>query len=463
MSDARLLTAHIGVGQILIYTVPFLLFGEHLRQNPEILQSRRVLGMSRAALERAYRALLIVILLAATLLVSRIVVRTVLNPPGWDYQALWLYGHVADSGQNPYLPGPYHSLAGPGPFVEDFREEVLDVGAVYPPPTLLVFAAIGYLPMRVAIVPWMIVQGLAFLAMVFLLWRIFLPGSGAVGLALAFTLTLLLPGTITTFGSGQVNFIAVLCVLAAWRTRNRAASGAYLVGATVMKLLYGALWLYPVLRRRWHPLIGIFLAGAGAMLASLAVLGPHVIATYVTDNPVVHRMPSYYFMTNVNQSLLGASLRLIPYHMPAFGPPTHHPLYIISAAIVGLITVLLVVRAPHNAQGEALALTLLLLGGMLIYPWTLSNYFVILLVPMGFLWATRKQSLLGVVGTTILLSTVYPITYIQNGRYSILATIFLWLAICVIATHAIRASREASKRSVNGAPLDLTENAPTAV
>jgi hypothetical protein len=301
------------------------------------------------------------------------------------------------------------------------------------------------MPLRVAIVPWMIIQGVAFIGLVFMLWRIFLPDSAAEGLALTFTLALLLPGTIATFGHGQVNFIAVLCVLAAWRVRNRAVSGAYLVGAVIMKLLYAALWLYPVLRRRWHPLVGIGLASAVAMLASVAVLGWNVVVTYVTDNPVVHRMPSHYFQTSVNQSLLGASLRLVPYHMPVFGPPTHHPLYVATAMIVGLITALLVIRVPQTEDGEAAALILLILSGMLIYPWTLSNYFVLLLVPMGFLWARRTKSPLGVGWTIILLSAVYPITFVSNGLYSIVATILLWLATCIVAVHAIRKPHEVTE------------------
>src|ERR1700722_13386466 len=137
--------AHVGVGDFLPFVVPLLLLGD------------RFADLS-PTLRRAYRVLLGLSIAAAGFIVVRIIVHTILVPPGWDYQALWLYGHVAVSGMTPYLPGPYHALAGPGPFVPDFKEEVLDVGAVYPPPTLLLFAAIGWMPLTVAIVPWMIVQ-----------------------------------------------------------------------------------------------------------------------------------------------------------------------------------------------------------------------------------------------------------------------------------------------------------------
>jgi hypothetical protein len=443
MQNSPAWMAHVGIGQFIFYAAPFLLLGNHFTSKPAT--SGMLWGFSRAALRRGYLTLLVVTLMGATLMVGRIVVHTIFFPPAWDFQGLWLYGKIVDAGQNPYLPASFHALAGPGPFVEHFREEELDVGAVYPPPSLLMFAAIGWLPMQVAVVPWMMVQIAAFIAMIVLLRRMFFRGEGWEGWAFILTLALLLSGTIATFGQAQISFIAVVCVLAAWRSRDRAASGVYLVVAAVMKLLYGFLWLYPVLRRRWTPLVGIAVAGTVAVVASIAALGWKVFATYLFDNPVSHRMPSYYFTISGNQSLLGACLRIFPYHRAPFGPPIGHPAYIVSAVIAGVVTGWAVVRQPRTPEGEDTAYVLLILGGMLIYPWTLSNYFVLLLVPMGFLWLRRANSPIGAGWTIILLSAVYPITYYRLGGYAIVATILLWFAILAIAVHAIRASHAAQR------------------
>jgi hypothetical protein len=406
--------AHVGVGDFLPFVVPFLLLGD------------RYAG-TIPAIRRGYHILLGLTLVAAGFIVLRIIVHTIIAPPGWDYQALWLYGHVAVSGMNPYLPASYHALAGPGPFVQDFGAEVLDVGAVYPPPTLLLFAAIGWMPLRVAIVPWMIVQVTAFVGCVVLLWRTFFADRGTEGLALVLALSLLLPATLATFFHGQINFLAVLCVLCAWRTRDRAVSGVYLVGAAIVKLMYGALWLYPLLRGRWRAVGATGTAAAGACLAALLAFGMGTFATYLHDNPVVHRMPAYYFSTFVNQSLLGAILRAVPYvNSPRFGPPVHDPLYLAASAIVGLVTVWLVIRQSRTSEGEDLSLVLLILMGMLIYPWTLSNYFVLLLIPIAFLWARRPARGPGLVWTIVVIAVIYPVTHIANGLYSIVATLLLW-------------------------------------
>jgi Glycosyltransferase family 87 len=416
---------HVGIGDVLPFTVLLLLLGDRFAAGHPVVR-------------RGYHVLLGVTLLAAGALVGRIIVHTVLVPPGWDYQALWLYGHVADSGMNPYLPAPYHALAGPGPFVEDFGAEVLDVGAVYPPPTLLLFATIGWMPLRVAIVPWMIVQVSAFLFCVLLLWQIFFPGRQRDKLALVLALALLLPATHATFFHGQINFLAVLCVLVAWRMRDRALSGAYFVGAAVVKLMYGALWLYPLLRRQWRAVAGTVVAGLVACLVSLLAFGAGTFATYLRDNPVVHRMPTAYFSTFVNQSLLGAALRLVPYaNSSTFGPPVHDPLYLATSVLVGLVTVWLVVRQPRTADGEDISLVLLILMGMLIYPWTLSNYFVVLLIPIAYLWSRWG----GLWWTLVVLAAVYPVTHVANGLYSIVASGLLWGTMVVLAARQVQPLR----------------------
>jgi hypothetical protein len=135
------------------------------------------------------------------------------------------------------------------------------------------FAFCEHRVVAAAVVPWMILQTAAFIGMVVLLRRTFLPEPGVENLALTLTLALLLPSTLATFGHGQVNFLAVLYVVAAWRTRQKTVSSVYLVGAAILKLLYGELWLYPVLRRQWAPLKGIVAAGTGATLASIAAFG----------------------------------------------------------------------------------------------------------------------------------------------------------------------------------------------
>lgn len=411
--------AHIGIGDAIVWLVPLLLIGHH------VFRDRRV-----------YLGFLGVMIVLGGGIVVRVVTQTILHPPGWDFQALWLYGHVADAGVNPYLPGPYHTLAGPGPFVPDFQQEVIDVGAVYPPPTLLLFGSIGWLPLQVAVVPWMILQIACCIGVIILLWRTFFPAPDGEALAFTVALVLIMPATLATFYHGQINFIAILCVLAAWRVGDRAISGVYLAIATIMKLLYGVLGLYPLLRARWRALAGIAAASVVASLASIAAFGLETFTTYLRDNPATHRMPTYYFTTYVNQSLLGAALRLFPHPTfpidgPPFGPP-RPPGYLISAAVILVLTIWLVLRQPKTAEGEDTAFVLLIPAGMLIYPWTLGNYFVLLFVPMFYLWSRRPRHGVGLWWVIILLSAVYPLTHFPYAP-AVLAPLAVWLTLAGMA------------------------------
>jgi hypothetical protein len=79
--------------------------------------------------------------------------------------------------------------------------------------------------------------------------------------------------------------------------------------------------------------------------------------------------------------------------------------------------------------------------GMLIYPWTLSNYFVLLLIPIAFLWARRPARGPGLIWTIVVLAVIYPVTHIANGLYSIVATLLLWGTMVVVGSAPLRARR----------------------
>jgi glycosyl transferase family 87 len=419
----------------LVCLVPLLLFGDHVAGDHP--PSTGPHTKRTAALRRAYLALLAVTLLSAVAVAARLILHNITSPPWWDLRGFWMYGRVADAGLNPYLPGPYHALAGPGPFPQSFGEQLLDIGCVYPPPTLLLFGLIGWMPLRTAAAVWMTIQASAFAGAVVLLWRTLLPTRDARGLMLAAGLTLIFPPSKWTFGYGQINFIALLFIMAAWSARNRSMAGAYLVGAAVIKPVYVVLWVYPLLRARWRTLIVGFLTGAALCLAAIGVYGTNVFLSYLRDNPVTTRLPllgpSYFSdIVNRNQSLLGAILRLVPYQ-PAHGLPTSDPIYLAAAFAVIAVAAWAVAQAIRMPDGEGLVTAILLPTGLLIYPWTLTHYFVVLIAPMLFLWERRGTSPIGVALTAALITCVFLIMQYHSGNIAIVGCALLWAALIAIA------------------------------
>jgi hypothetical protein len=71
-----------------------------------------------------------------------------------------VYGKVAASGANFYLPENYQqiyqSLPFPDSFYPELALEVLNVGFPYPPPTMFYFAPLALLPYKTGLICWSI-------------------------------------------------------------------------------------------------------------------------------------------------------------------------------------------------------------------------------------------------------------------------------------------------------------------
>ncbi|HYD50316.1 MAG TPA: hypothetical protein VEB21_18305, partial [Terriglobales bacterium] len=104
----------------------------------------------RRRLELAYRALVAVAVVGFGGLCLARTVANIRQPPEWDMLAFWLFGAAARQG-NFYDPSHLHAVAATLPsagiVLTDplFVQDVLDVGFPYPPPTMLLFAGLGYL------------------------------------------------------------------------------------------------------------------------------------------------------------------------------------------------------------------------------------------------------------------------------------------------------------------------------
>src|SRR5689334_16417406 len=76
-------------------------------------------------------AYLLVLVVAAYLFIAKVIDR-INHPAVWDFTAFYVYGKVAASGANFYLPENYHqiypSLQLPASFYQELLPEVLNVG-----------------------------------------------------------------------------------------------------------------------------------------------------------------------------------------------------------------------------------------------------------------------------------------------------------------------------------------------
>ena len=293
------------------------------------------------------------------------------------FRYLW-EGKVAWSGENPYLHAPADAVFDAwGP--DEIREKVAhpEVSAIYPPLAIWLFGFLGqllYSPVTIKVF-----MGLADVGVVVLLARLLRRRDRTIGPAWLYALHPL--GAVETAGSGHLEGLGLLCVLAAVDSWDQRRGGsAWAVLGMWIKLLPGVL-----IARLWRGRPWLLLA---AMVVGFGSLWPFFDA----GDQLLSGMDTYAR----NWSFNGA---LFPIFEFVFGDLAR-PI----AIALGALIVLRAVRV--HIEPERIALWA---GGtfVLLSP-TLHPWYV--------LWAWVPALLCGVRSWTVL-ATLVPLSYVVLGSY----------------------------------------------
>jgi hypothetical protein len=398
------------------------------------------------SLRSAYVALLCIAIATGGAIVARNAWRATVTPPDADLRGFWIWGRALVAGHNPYYGDALRAAAVGTPVVPS-AVPFFDVGCVYPPPTLLLFAPLGWFSFRTAAALWTGLQLVALAVSIVLLWRLFFPDRGARGLALAAALAWLVPAGWLTLGDGQTNFLTLAFVLAAWRTRDRAVSGVYMASAAIVKPLYAVVSLYPLVRRRWGAVLASALTVTLATAAATVAFGTHTVLTYVRDNPAKRLPPSFFSTEWTNQSLAAMVVRFAP-HQLVTANAVSNPVYLGLAALALAVTIWVAHRLPRTADGEDCAFALFVPTALLVYPATLGMYSVMLLPPLLLLWRLRRVWRDGTPWIALLAMTVYLVTYVDDAHFSVIATILVWVALVALGARLTTAHVDLAGQSM---------------
>lgn len=353
---------------------------------------------------------------------------TIKQPPLWDFVCFWVYGRAAAQGNNPYSPAilsaTAHALgihASPS-----FTAEVLHLGAVYPPPSLLLFAPLGmFTDAHAASAFWMVFQLAALAGLAWMLWRLVFRAYGVNGAVAAVLLSCAFPSTFQTLSLGQTVLPAtLLCALFVFDP-NHTRRGLWLaVGAAVKPLLVIPV-LYLAARREFR---AIFLFAGTVLFMSLAcaaLAGVRAIDAFVRDNPAA-REPAYLFHESQYQSLAAMMLRA-SHNGLVHGFSLTLVVFAVYATLL-VVTVAICGTAAHSdddlCAGAFIALSLLL------YPATAHFYGDLLLIPLValWLWCIRR-------GTNLLWPALLFVTEAvllsrgDVGNLGLLAFLLTWLTL----------------------------------
>lgn len=392
-----------------------------------ISEGRRVLKApsGRRLLGRAFaEGALVVVLVVETARLLWILAGHVRRIADWDFMAFWVWGRVAAAGQNVYDPQSYTRfmpLFGANP---DFVRETLEVGLIYPPPSILLFLPLGWFSSpQAALVCWYAMQLTALGISIALLADRFLADARQWRYPLVAALVLALPATYETIALGQTNFLALLAAVQVLRNRSHPITqGVWLGLAIAVKPLLAVLGLLALLQFRWRTLVASIATLILLTVAVIPVVGFGTLMTFVRANPVARAAP-WVFSETTNQSLSAIVFRLRGAW--SMGTVAGDPLYITLAVLLLAVTVVLVLRA--SAAEADVAFSLILSLGLILYPASLWHYAVLLIIPSLVVWHRRASLPATGAAAAALIVVLYALAIASHQRATGVAYLFSWL------------------------------------
>ncbi len=377
-------------------------------------------------------SMLIGIMVGGILLISLSIISVmkanIANPPEWDFLGFWLNGKVAVQGLNFYQPDYARQLAIPFHPSSEFTKEIIDVGFWYPPPSIFIFLPLGWFDIHTAYLLWYLGHSITLLADIFLLWKIFLGESKFIGLL--FTAVLLLTiNAKSTIDFGQTNFLLLLMFLLFWRDRNLTRGGIWLALGIIVKPLLGGAFLYLLLRKKWRIIITVIITLSAISFLTMGVFGTETFFSYFNPSHYAS-LPKFIYTEISNQSLLATILRFTKYDLSNTSPITN-PIFVVIATIITGITIWLVIRLDKRQND--LALSLIIVLSLLVYPVTQMFYCIILIVPVLLLWKYRLQTQLKIWILVAIVTLEYVMVNYSYGNYTFYADLLTWLILAGIS------------------------------
>ncbi len=333
-------------------------------------------------------------------------------PPEWDFLCFWIWGRMGVTGLDFYDP----SIGAPfaAGRTTTFVSDILDVGFWYPPQSMLLFAPLGLLSPQPALWGWYAFLAACVAGSAYMTWRIIAADTGRLGVVAVLAFLLALPGTKQTFICAQTHPLALLLSLLVLRYQDRPRAGAFAALSLIVKP-YLALWVgFLALHKRWRALqVSAVTFGLIALVTSVW-FGPSHFVTYFLENPM-QRAPLTVFSESVNQSLFANILRATHTETQA-----REPLVRGVGALAALLVLLPALWAAWRTRDrDPLFAGLLLLSSVLVvYPFTLTHYSMMMAPILVFLWSRRNALRAGPRVAALAILAAAVTTGYESGRYT---------------------------------------------
>lgn len=394
--------------------------------------------------KKIIRVIYYLIFAIAFFIFFRILIQRLIYPQIWDFTAFYLYGKAGASGYNFYLPENFHTIFNfislPPLNYSEFSGEVVNVGFLYPPPTIFLFIPLGFLSYNTALICWTIFNLFFAFGSILLIYNMFFKQYKADGLIFVATIFfLLLPVRLTVIFS-QTNFILLFLLLLMKKYSDKNFAGIFLTLALFTKpymIIFGLIF---IIIKNWGAIIYFIISSIAIVGVTLLAFGESPFLSYIFNNPA-KRLPEWVFSEDINQSLHAILIRL-----RVITVNTHHVYTMVSATILLLMGVYLIYLAKRKLYDYIWAI--LLLVGLLIYPGTLSYYGVLLLfIIFQFFDGTKQLGFKNIYFNIAIISVFYY-----------LSSVYVFAAILFLLLVLISKSFQTPNEEIINAALNYTQH-----
>lgn len=354
------------------------------------------------------------------------VVTVIIDPYMYDFTAFFLWGKTAAQGYDFYLPQNlqtvFHSLELPAGHYDVFYEEIVNVGFLYPPPTMLYFAPLGFLSYKPAVVCWAIFNALFAFGCIYLVYDLLFKKYKLYGLLFVTIVFVFFKPVLQTVSFLQTNFIVLFYLLLVKKYLDKGIAGVFLALAMFTKPYMAIFIIYFIIRRNRQAILYFLISSIAIAGITMLFFGLAPFKSYLFHSPTL-RIPDWVYSEIVNQSLHAVLIRL---GLITGGKSL---MYIQVVAVIVLLSVFYLVYLVRRELYE-FVIPFLLVIGLLLYPGTLMYYGVLMLFIIFQFFDQRTQL---AINNVYLATGIVAIFAYLSAVSTFLAICFLLLVIVVIS------------------------------
>jgi hypothetical protein len=297
----------------------------------------------------------------------------------FDFMCFYMQGQLGVHHLNFYDPNSFsillHSINYHFTFSETFKSEILDVGLLSPPITMLFFAPLASVDYHTSKVILALLTFIFIIANTILANVVFVKkGRSIYSFFLIFIIIMLIPGTQSTIGFNQTNFFLLFFLILTIHKINKPISGFYLALSLIIKPISGILILFFIIHKKWKQVAYFIATGAILLFITGFIWGFQNIFGFIQSPPTL-RLPKELYVQHINQSLIGVLNRNLQFY--GLASNVINMLYDGAAIILLLGTCISSKRL--NKVNSYLAFFPFILFMLIVYPSSLTHYMVYLI------------------------------------------------------------------------------------